>query len=81
MLELEVMLDWACCACGNPMGATLRCEGDGLAEKNAKALVKVPCPHCQQNNQVIFTPDEGTLDEVFPEASAFRYKIPVPSYN
>jgi Zn finger protein HypA/HybF involved in hydrogenase expression len=81
MLELEVMLDWVCCICGNPMGATLKCEGGGLAVKSAKAFVKVPCPNCHQNNQVIFTPDEGTLDNVFPEEATARYKIPVPSYN
>lgn len=81
MLQLEVMLDWVCCACGRSMGATLRCEGLGLADKGAKALVKVPCPSCHKNNQVIFTPDEGTLEEVFPDEEVFRYKIPVPSYN
>ena len=81
MLELEVMLDWDCCACGSPMGATLKCEGSGLADKEAKAYVKIPCPSCLQNNQVIFTPDEGTLDEVFPEVESIRYKILVPSYN
>jgi hypothetical protein len=86
MLETEVMLDWDCCVCGSPMGATLKCEGAGLAQKDAKALVKVPCPICHQNNQVVFTPDDGTLDDVFPD-DAFpndgpvRYKIPEPSYN
>ena len=44
MLETEVMLDWECCVCGRPMGATLKCEGAGLTEKDAKAFVKVPCP-------------------------------------
>ena len=81
MLELEVMLDWTCCMCGSPMGATLKCEGAGLAQKDAKALVKVPCPICHQNNQVIFTPEDGTLDDVFPDEGPVRYKIPVPSYN
>jgi hypothetical protein len=81
MLELEVMLDWVCCACGHPMGATLKCEGDGLADKTAKAYVKVPCPSCHKNNQVIFTPDDGALYDVFPEDERIRYKIPVPSYN
>ncbi|MCS7045627.1 MAG: hypothetical protein NZO58_04655 [Gemmataceae bacterium] len=81
MLELEVMLDWHCCVCGNTMGATLKCAGAGLAEPHAKALVKVPCPTCLQINQVIFTPDEGVVDEVFPEQACFRYRIPVPSNN
>lgn len=81
MLETEVMLDWECCVCGKPMGATLKCEGAGLANKDAKAFVKVPCPSCHHNNQVVFTPDDGTLDEVFAAEEAVRYKIPVPSYN
>jgi len=81
MLQTEVMLDWACCVCGNPMGATLKCEGAGLADKTAKAYVKVPCPSCHQNNQLIFSPDDGALDEVFAEAEPVRYRIPVPSYN
>ena len=50
----------------------------GLADKGAKAIVKVPCPSCHKNNQVIFTPEEGTLDEVFADEETFRYKIPVP---
>ena len=83
MLQVDVVLDWECCVCGNPIGATLRCEGKGLVYKDAKAFVKVPCPCCHQNNQVIFTPDDGTLDEVFPEevTEPSRYRIPVPSYN
>jgi hypothetical protein len=83
MLQVDVVLDWECCVCGNPIGATLRCEGNGLVHKDAKAFVKVPCPCCHQNNQVIFTPDDGTLDEVFPEevTEPSRYRIPVPSYN
>lgn len=81
MLELEVMLDWACCICGKAMGATLKCEGSGLTEKSAKAFVKVPCPSCHKNNQVVFTPEEGTLEDVFPDEAPVRYKIPVPSYN
>ena len=68
MLELEVMLDWACCVCGSPMGATLKCEGEGWRDKDAKALVKVPCPSCHQNNQVIFTPDDGTSTTSCPRS-------------
>jgi hypothetical protein len=81
MLEVECMLDWQCCACGSPMGATLKCEGYGLADKDAKALVKVPCPSCHQNNQVIFSPDDGEIVDVFHEAELVRWRMPVPSYN
>jgi hypothetical protein len=80
-VQTEVMLDWDCCVCGRPIGATLKCEGAGLAKSNAKAFVKIPCPSCHQNNQVIFTPEEGSLDEVFADEEPFRYKIPMPSYN
>ena len=53
----------------------------GLADKDAKAFVKVPCPSCHQNNQIVFTPEDGTMDEVFADEGPIRYKIPVPSYN
>jgi phage FluMu protein Com len=81
MLELELALDWICCVCGQPMSVTLRCEGEGLADKTAMAYVKVPCPTCHKNNQVIFHPDEGAVYDVIPEEESIRYKIPVPSYN
>ena len=81
MLQLEVSLDWECCECGRPLGATLRCEGEGLADKYAKAFVKIPCPRCHEVNQVVFSPDEGEIYEVFPEGDLIRWRIPVPSYN
>ena len=38
MLELEVILDFACCACGDPMGVTVKCAGNSLgAGKNPVA--------------------------------------------
>jgi hypothetical protein len=81
MLELEIILDWVCCECGRSRGATLRCEGEGLADKDAKALAKVPCPECHAINQVVFSPDEGAVYHVLPEEDIVRWRIPVPSYN
>lgn len=81
MLQVEVMLDWECCECGASMGATLRCEGKGLADAGAKAFVKVPCPSCHEVNQVVFTPEDGEIVAVLAEAELIRWRIPVPSYN
>ncbi len=80
MLELEVILEFTCCACGDPLGVTLKCEGNGLAAgKNAMASVKVPCPNCQNINQIFFTPDDGTLHHVRLDRQ--NVLLPVPSYN
>lgn len=81
MLELEVVLEFACCACGNSMGLTLKCAGKSLgAGINKAASVKVPCPNCQAINQVVFTPEDGSL--VYVEAADKpRYLLPVPSIN
>lgn len=80
MLELEVLLQFSCCVCGGAMGVTLKCEGKGLTQGDRpKALVKVPCPACQQANQVIFTPDDATVIDVMREIR--YYRIPVPSLN
>ncbi len=81
MLEVDIVLQWDCCSCASPIRTSLRCEGAGLADEDAKAMVKVPCPWCHKNNQVIFTPEDGDLYEVFPEEELVRWKIPVPSYN
>jgi hypothetical protein len=81
MLELEVILEFACCACGDSMGVTVKCAGTSLATgKNAVASVKVPCPSCQGINLVLFTPDDGNLLHV-AQADKPRYLIPVPSRN
>ena len=81
MLDLEVVLDFACCMCSEPMGITVKCAGKGLAAgKKTAASVKVPCPNCQGINQVIFTPDDGALHHVVAGEKP-RFLIPVPSYN
>jgi hypothetical protein len=80
MIEVLVELDFACIACGECMGVTLKCAGKGLAGGGAQlvAQVKVPCPHCCKTNQVIFEPS-GTVLAVRP-CKAFC-GIPEPSLN
>ncbi len=78
MRPLHVDLDFACCACGRTVGVTVRCEGIGLASPNPVAAVKVPCPHCGGNNQVIFATD-GTLHQVGRDRTSCR--TPAPCMN
>jgi hypothetical protein len=81
MLELEVILEFACCECGDPTGVTVKCAGKSLAQgKNDVVSVKVPCPNCHGINLVFFTPDDGNLLHVAATDKP-RYRIPVPSCN
>ncbi len=81
MLELELVLDFMCCSCGDQTSVTVKCAGNSLgAGKKPVATIKVPCPSCQGINQVIFAPDEGTLLHVLA-ADKPRYVLPVPSAN
>ena len=81
MLELEVVLAFACCDCGDPVEVTVKCTGKGLGlVKSEAALVKVPCPSCNSIIQAIFTPDDGHLLHV-AAADKPRYMIPKPSRN
>lgn len=62
------------------MGVTLKCSGSGLAPgHNGMATVKVPCPNCQNINQLFFTPDDETLHDVKPVRTSLR--MPQPSLN
>ncbi len=70
MMELQVILDFACCFCDHSVGVTLKCEGKGLiAEERPVATVNVPCPTCGLVNQLLFEPS-GTVRGVAP------YKAP-----
>ena len=72
MMELEVVLDFACCNCERPVGVTLKCAGKGLAGgARTVAAVPVPCPTCGQMNQLFFEPG-GTVRDVVP------YQAPRP---
>ena len=78
MLEMEVMLDFACSICGHDMGVTLRCAGKGLsAGASARAWVRVPCPTCGNINKIVFAPD-GTLHDLAPQEACL---VPEPSLN
>ncbi len=80
MLDLQVLLQIACCRCNGSMEATLKCEGEGLGDgADVNALVSLSCPACQQVNQVIFRPEDGRVIDVMSELRIFR--IPEPSLN
>jgi hypothetical protein len=61
MMELQVILDFSCCACGDPVSVTVKCEGTGLAlAGRSVARVQVPCPGCGTVLCVDFQPN-GTV--------------------
>ena len=75
MMELEVILDFACCSCGHDMGVTLKCAGKAVAiSAKGLASVKVPCPTCGNINQLYFEPNSGSVHHV----GAFWDTCPVP---
>ena len=78
MVALQLRLDFSCCVCGHAVGVTLRCEGQGLAD-NPLTTVTIPCPTCNTNNQLWFTPEDGRLHRVTRERQYGR--IPEPSWN
>jgi hypothetical protein len=66
MLELKVVLDFACCSCGLHVGVTVKCAGKGLAgAARSVAAVNVPCPNCGQVIELFFEPS-GTVRDVCP---------------
>jgi len=79
MLELMVDLDFDCSSCGCTMGVKLKCAGKGLAGgAHSVAAVKVPCPTCNNVNQVYFEPC-GTIRAVTSFERSWRF--PEPSLN
>jgi len=77
MISLLLCLKIECTGCGDPIEATLQCEGQGVAA-NAGAIIKIACPACGTKNQVVFTPD-GVIHGVTRARSYER--IPEPSIN
>jgi hypothetical protein len=77
MLSLLLCLKFSCTGCGDPIEATLQCEGQGVAD-NVGAAVNIACACCGTRNQVIFTPD-GTIHGVMRARTYER--IPVMSLN
>ena len=78
MMELQVVLDFACYDCELSVSATVKCQGKGLLAFRPVAAVKIPCPHCGFVNQLCFEPN-GTIRAVMPYASP--YLVPEPSLN
>jgi len=79
MLELNVVLDFACCNCEHPISVTVQCAGKGLAAGSPTvAAVKVPCPACGDVNQLYFEPS-GRVRAVAPCRG--RQHRPEPSLN
>jgi hypothetical protein len=79
-MEMVVLtLDFACCACGEAVRVTVQCKGKGLGSTAADtvAAVNVPCPSCQQINQLCFEPG-GRVRSVRPYACRV---LPAPSVN
>ncbi|MBY0526717.1 MAG: hypothetical protein K2R98_25215 [Gemmataceae bacterium] len=79
MMELQVILDFACCGCQESVSVTVKCAGKGLAGAGRTvAAVKVPCPTCGTVNQLYFEPN-GTVRAVSPVTTPRL--LPEPSMN
>ena len=79
MMELKVILDFACSACSESVSVTVKCAGKGLAlTGRTVATVKIPCPCCGTINQLDFEPN-GTVRAVTLYAAP--RPLPVPSMN
>jgi phage FluMu protein Com len=79
MLELQVVLDFACCNCAEPVIVTVRCEGNGLALKaRAVASVDISCPSCRVLNRLFFEPTGTVRAVTLPPAPRPRTE---PSMN
>ena len=78
-MELEVVLDFKCCHCRHPLGATLKCAGKGLAAPgDPVAAVNIPCPTCNSINKVCFH-RSGEIARVLPYRQPWG--ILTPSLN
>jgi hypothetical protein len=80
MTEMQVTLGFSCYHCDEPVSVTVLCQGKGQGPLlfDGVAAVNVPCPTCNEINQVFFEPN-GTLRCVRPVSQ--RMTIPVPSIN
>jgi hypothetical protein len=79
MMELKVILDFACCHCQGLVNVTVKCAGKGLASAGRTvAAVSVPCPTCHAVNKLLFEPN-GTVRDVLPCPAPSV--IPEPSWN
>ena len=76
MLSLLLCLKFGCTGCGDPIDATLQCEG--AVDIAGGTIIKIPCPCCGTKNDVVATPD-GTVHGVTRTRTYAR--IPEPSVN
>jgi hypothetical protein len=66
MIEMLVELDFECYCCGCCVSVKLKCAGKGLTGgAHTVAAVKVPCPTCNNVNQLYFEPS-GIVRAVRP---------------
>jgi endogenous inhibitor of DNA gyrase (YacG/DUF329 family) len=75
--ELQLVLGFACPACGRPVSVTLRCQGKGPIEPATVACVPVPCPTCDALGHVSFE----TTGRLLGVASDPPAGLPRPSPN
>jgi endogenous inhibitor of DNA gyrase (YacG/DUF329 family) len=79
MVELELVLDFACSGCGKPVSVTVKCAANDVAMAGRNvATVNVPCPTCGSISKLYFQPD-GTLRAVAPYV--MPRLMPEPSIN
>jgi hypothetical protein len=72
MMELNVIVEFKCCACGYELNVELKCAGKGLAAgAETVAAVQIQCPSCEGTNQLYFEPC-GTVRAVFPLSPALK---------
>ena len=80
MMELEVTLEFPCCICEQPVGLTVKCEGDALRDKTRSVgKVIVPCPNCSHLIHLSFQPNSGKVCGVVPYRAPRG--LPEPSLN
>ena len=88
MMELQLVLDFACCSCNHTLSVSLKCSGKGLAAGGRSvAAVKVPCPTCNGMNELYFEPKYEefrprtiwSLSNAF--TSAFKELEPIPQFK
>jgi phage FluMu protein Com len=81
MVELKLVLDFACSNCELPVSVTVKCAGKGLtAGGRTVAAVSVPCPHCCTVNEIYFEPS-GTVRDVHPYRAPRGMMQLMPSMN
>jgi len=79
MMELKLILEFACTACNESVSVTVKCEGKALVQSGRTTVkVNVPCPHCGCINRLDFEPN-GTVRAVTPFAAP--RPLPEPSLN